>query len=161
MPTTLSPVARLSLVVPAWWRLGVKVGDDYLARHPDWEIMDDTPRNGDEEDMRSHQWRVCHMSPYEMAYRCGVDIGTIQDMGFDCDDARRIGVVEDWLQPDPFTKLHESPPLCFLRDCGHMRLIDGYHRLYVAIHVFNLPQIPVLVGVHFNRVGAWSESSVQ
>lgn len=97
------------------------------------------------------EWALVELSAASLALICGTDLESFISnscMPLEVEDERsRCDGIETWMRScgGAAAALEACPPL-FKQDAGEMVLLDGSHRIAVAIHRFGLRVIPVVVG---------------
>ena len=127
---------------PDWFEAGHRV--NVMKEAPDAEYI----LEGDEWDF---EWRACEVPVEALRHIVGSDWETFSG-GFARwgapEEQARFAKIEKWMQPNPVGRMHRNPPLILINpQTGQIRILDGNHRVGLAVHKFGMERIPAVVAI--------------
>lgn len=127
---------------PEWFESGHRV--NVAKECPDAEYI----LEGEEWDF---EWRACEVPAQALSHIVGSDFETFAG-GFARwgapEEQARFAKIEKWMQPNPVGRMHRNPPIILIDPTtGRIRILDGNHRVGLAIHKFGMERIPAVVAI--------------
>ena len=127
---------------PDWFEKGHRVNVQKECPDADYIL------EGDEWDF---EWRFCEVPAYALEHIVGHDWDRFVD-GFARwgapEETARFNKIEKWMQPNPVGRMHQRPPLILIDPASkEIRILDGNHRVGLAIHKFGMTSVPAVVAI--------------